>query len=66
MADKAASQNKTDTGDQATTEEARRLAKEAIAELKRGNKEEAEFVLNEARDLDKAAVDEVVRGQRKK
>jgi hypothetical protein len=35
-------------------------------ELKRGNKEEAEFVLNEARGLDKEVVDEVVRSQQKK
>jgi len=65
MAQKPASQNKS-TDDQSTTEEARRLAKEAMDEMKRGNKEEAEFVLNEARDLDKKAVDEVVRSQQKK
>jgi hypothetical protein len=66
MADKAASQNKSHTGDKAATEEARHLAKEAMDELKRGNKEEAEFVLNEARGLDNAVVDQVVRSHQKK
>jgi hypothetical protein len=66
MADKSASQNKSDLNDQATTEEARRLAQEAMDEMKRGNKEEAEVVLNEARDLDKTAVDEIVQEHKKK
>jgi hypothetical protein len=33
--------------------------------MKRGNKEEAQFVLEEARDLDKKAVDEVLKDQKK-
>jgi len=46
-------------------EEARHLAEEAVEERKRGNKEEADFVLNEARDLDKDAVKEVLKEQKK-
>ena len=37
-------------------EEARNLAKEAAEELKHGNKEESEFLMAEARNLDPAAV----------
>ena len=46
-------------------EEARQLAEEAIEELEAGNKDEAKFVLEEARTLDKAAVDEVMKEHKK-
>jgi hypothetical protein len=36
-----------------------------MEEMKRGNKEEAEFVLEEARDLDKNAVDAVLKEKKK-
>jgi hypothetical protein len=49
--------------DPGTQDEARHLAEEAVQEMQQGNKEEAEFVLNEARDLDKSAVDEVLKKQ---
>jgi hypothetical protein len=41
--------------------EAKQLAKEAMQEFDRGNKEEGEFVMNEARNLDKKAADQAVR-----
>ena len=47
--------------DQSTREEAKHLAEEALEESRKGNKEEAEFVLGAARELDKQAVDEVVK-----
>lgn len=47
-----------------TREEAKHLAEEAIQEMRRGNKEEAEFVLDAARDLDKRAADEVVKSKK--
>ena len=49
----------------ATHEEARHLAEEALEEMGHGNKEEAKFVLDEARALDKTAVDEVLKEQKK-
>jgi len=58
-------QKKDERGDAGTREEARHLAEEAIEEMKQGNKEEAKFVLDEARDLDKAAVDEVLKEQKR-
>jgi hypothetical protein len=45
--------------------EAKQLAEEAMEEFDRGNKEEGEFVMNEARSLDKKAADEAVRGHGK-
>ena len=45
---------------------ARHLAEEAMEELKQGNKDEAKFVLDEARDLDPGAVDEVLKEQKKR
>ena len=47
-------------------DEAKHLAEEAVQELRKGNKEEADFVLGAARELDKGAVDEVVKSQGKK
>jgi hypothetical protein len=47
--------------DHPNAEEARRLAQEAAQEMKQGNKEEAEFVLNEAKSLDKEAVEQVLK-----
>jgi hypothetical protein len=41
-------------------DEAKQLAKEAMEEFDRGNKDEGEFVMNEARSLDKKAADETV------
>ncbi len=41
-------------------EEAHNLATEGLDELKHGNKEEAKFLIEEARHLDKAATDAVV------
>jgi hypothetical protein len=64
MAQKEGTQKRDDPGDAGTREEARRLAEEAMEEMKQGNKEEAKFVLDEARDLDKAAVDEVLKKQK--
>ena len=51
--------------DPSTRDEARHLAEEALEERDRGNKEEAQFVLDEARDLDKGAVDEVLKEHKK-
>ena len=48
-------------GDPEQREEARHLAEEAIEEMSRGNKDEAKFVLDEARGLDNRAVDQVLR-----
>lgn len=45
--------------------EAKQLAKEAMEEIDRGNKEEGEFVMNEARSLDKKAADEAAQEQGK-
>jgi hypothetical protein len=56
---------KTDNTDNGTREEARHLAEEAMDEIKRGNKEEGEFVLDEARDLDTTAVNEVLKEHKK-
>jgi hypothetical protein len=50
--------SKTDTG---TQEKARHLSEEALEERNRGNKEEADFVLKEACELDKGAVDAVLK-----
>lgn len=41
--------------------EAKQLAKEAMQEFDRGNKEEGEFVMNEARTLDQKAADQAAR-----
>ena len=53
------------TADNSTKEEAQHLAEEAVQELKQGNKEEADFVLNEARSLDKDAVEQVLKREHK-
>ena len=42
------------------SEEARNLAAEGVEEKQHGNKEEGDFLIEEARHLDKAAADEVV------
>ncbi len=42
------------------SEEARNLATEGLEEKQHGNKEEGDFLIEEARNLDKAAADEVV------
>jgi len=47
-----------------TREEAKHLAEEAVQEMRRGNKEEADFVLDAARELDKQAADEVVKSKK--
>jgi hypothetical protein len=47
-----------------TREEAKHLAEEAVQEMRRGNKEEADFVLDAARELDKHAADEVVKSKK--
>ena len=52
-------------GDPAQREEARHLAEEALEEMSQGNKDEAKFVLDEARALDKGAVDQVLKEQKK-
>lgn len=46
-------------------EEARDLAREAAEQRKGGNREEADFLADEARALDKAAADEVLGSGRK-
>jgi hypothetical protein len=55
----------TGPSDPETREEAKHLAEEALQERDRGNKDEANFVLGQARDLDKAAADEVLKQQKK-
>lgn len=47
-------------------EEARNLAKEAVEEMKHGNKEEGDFLMAEAKTLDPAAVKEIARESGKK
>ncbi len=42
-------------------EEAHNLAVEGMEEMRQGNKDEAKFLIDEARALDKAAADEVVK-----
>ena len=42
-------------------EEAHNLAVEGMEELRHGNKDEAKFLIDEARAMDKAAADEVVK-----
>jgi len=53
------------TADSSTREEAQHLAEEAVQEMKQGNTEEADFVLNEARSLDKDAVEQVLKREHK-
>ena len=52
-----------DPGKQA---EARHLAEEAVEELQQGHKDEAAFVLNEARALDKGVVEQVLKDKQAK
>ncbi len=42
------------------SEEAENLAREGLDEIKHGDKEEGEFLLNEARQLDKSAANKVI------
>jgi hypothetical protein len=51
--------------DPSSREEAQNLTREAVKELRHGNEDEAQFVLDEARKLDKSAVDEVLRTEGK-
>ncbi len=53
----------TETSGSDTSEEARHLAEEAVEERRRGNEDEANFVLNEARALDPAVVEDVVKSR---
>jgi hypothetical protein len=46
--------------DPETRKEAENLAHEAVEELKQGHKDEARFIIEEARHLDKATADEVM------
>jgi biopolymer transport protein ExbD len=50
----------TRSNDDSRKEEAKHLAEEAVEEMKQGNKEEGQFVLNEAKKLDADAVGEVL------
>lgn len=50
------------TSDDARTE-ARHLAEEALQARRKGNNEEAEFVLQQARELDKDAVEDALKHQ---
>ncbi len=43
------------------SEEAQNLAREGLDEIKHGDKEEGEFILQEARQLDRAAADAVIK-----
>ena len=43
------------------SEEAENLAREGLEEIKHGDKEEGEFLIGEARQLDKAAADKVIK-----
>jgi hypothetical protein len=47
------------------SEEAQNLAREGLEEIKHGDKEEGEFLIDEARALDKKAADEVVKKEGK-
>lgn len=55
MADKT-----TQGGEVERKDEAKNLAKEAVQEIRHGNKEEGKFLAEEARDLDPAAAAEVL------
>ena len=50
-----------DLHDPAIAGEARHIAEEAVEEMKQGDKNDAQFVLDEARKMDREAVDEVVK-----
>jgi hypothetical protein len=51
--------------DQRGAEEARHLAEEAMEEMQHGNKDEAKFLLDEARQLDKQAAEQVAQDKQK-
>ena len=46
------------------SEEAENLAREGLEEIKHGDKEEGEFLIGEARQLDKAAADAVMKEEK--
>jgi len=46
-------------------EEARNLATEGMEEMKAGNKEEGDFLINEAKQLDQAAAQDVLKSAKK-
>ena len=50
--------------DDSTRIEAERLAREALEEIRAGEKEDGKFVLDEARKLDPNAVDAVIKAEK--
>ena len=46
-------------------EEARNLAKEGLEERRHGNKEEGDFLINEAKQLDQAATEDALKTGKK-
>ncbi len=51
----------TETALPSRSEEARNLAKEAVEETRHGNKEEGDFLMAEAKNLDREAAKEVLK-----
>lgn len=47
------------------SEEAQNLAREGLEEIKHGDKEEGEFLIDEAKALDKSAAEEVLKQDKK-
>jgi hypothetical protein len=64
MAQQGHDEQKSVRAEDGTRVEAERLAREALEEIRAGEKEDGEFVLDEARKLDPGAVDAVIKAEK--